>query len=163
MLKCSKCKLEKPKSDFHICRSNKRGYHSWCKLCAIDNMKKYYGIHHSYKATTKQNAIDSREKLKAIVNTIKIKYKCYFCKESCPECLQFHHLNEMEKDWEVSQLTVAKSKERLFTEINKCLVVCANCHLKIHHNLIIVPENQSSCNELIDDYFIKIGTKYYFK
>lgn len=70
-----------------------------------------------------------------------IKYKntlkCKFCQEDTPICLDFHHLNPREKDRDISSMVaVGMSKKRIMDEINKCIVVCANCHRKINVGLI---------------------------
>lgn len=36
---CTKCKSEKPTSEFHKCPSRRDGLHSWCKPCARDAAK----------------------------------------------------------------------------------------------------------------------------
>lgn len=59
---------------------------------------------------------------------------CERCGESCSGCLDFHHKNPKEKDNAVSDL-VAKGygRETIFREIRKCIVLCKNCHVKIHY------------------------------
>lgn len=49
--------------------------------------------------------------------------------------LDFHHLNPSEKDLEVSLLTRYSTK-RVKDEIRKCVVLCANCHRKLHAGII---------------------------
>ena len=39
---CSKCGLEKHKSDFRKNRSSKDGLDRWCKSCASESQKRYY-------------------------------------------------------------------------------------------------------------------------
>jgi len=48
-----------------------------------------------------------------------------------PEILQFHHINETGKEECVSQL-VCQLKEKIIKEIEKCILVCPNCHSWIH-------------------------------
>ena len=42
--------------------------------------------------------------------------------------------NPDEKEIEVSMLVRKCSKQKLFDEINKCIVLCANCHRDLHYN-----------------------------
>lgn len=39
---CSKCKKNKPKTEFGSLPSKKGGLHSWCKLCLNEARRKYY-------------------------------------------------------------------------------------------------------------------------
>jgi len=58
---------------------------------------------------------------------------CSKCDESDPDCLDFHHVGE-KKD-SISQLMAQlKPKEQILAEIEKCIVLCANCHRKLHRN-----------------------------
>jgi len=70
-----------------------------------------------------------------VLNKYKETHPCVKCGESCVDCLDFHHLDPMQKDFTVSQrqngsLTLLKE------EVQKCIVVCRNCHAKIHAGLI---------------------------
>ena len=47
--------------------------------------------------------------------------------------LQFHHLDPNEKDFTISGKSY--SFERLKKEVDKCIMVCANCHIEIHEEL----------------------------
>jgi uncharacterized lipoprotein YddW (UPF0748 family) len=61
--------------------------------------------------------------------------KCSRCDENHPACLEFHHRNPEEKVTEVSTMVYTGSgKEKILKEINKCDVLCANCHKKEHYN-----------------------------
>ena len=61
--------------------------------------------------------------------------KCEKCGESHPACLQFHHRNPLEKEGNISDFVNAGySKEVVLAEIEKCAILCANCHLKEHWN-----------------------------
>lgn len=90
-----------------------------------------------------QNQSDHRRKLaneavrrKRSENKIKVQsyfttHPCFVCKEHDVDCLEFHHLNPNEKEYNVSELlTYSWTKVKL--EIEKCVVLCANCHRKEH-------------------------------
>lgn len=58
---------------------------------------------------------------------------CTDCSESDPRCLDFHHREDTEKIATVSSMiNDCSSKDRIATEIQKCTVLCANCHRKRH-------------------------------
>lgn len=61
---------------------------------------------------------------------------CVRCTEADPACLDFHHVNADEKEMTVSSMiSYGYSKERLLDEIEKCVVICANCHRKQHYTV----------------------------
>jgi hypothetical protein len=56
------------------------------------------------------------------------------CGESNPACLDFHHKNPKTKKDKVSRLVdCAFNKNIILVEIRKCVVLCANCHRKLHY------------------------------
>jgi hypothetical protein len=50
--------------------------------------------------------------------------------------LVFHHLNPLEKDFSITAKTI--SFEKLKAEVDKCELVCSNCHGEIHAGLIVL-------------------------
>lgn len=67
---------------------------------------------------------------------MKARLKCAHCPESNPVCLQFHHRNSADKEISVSKaVNSCWSIARLLKEIEKCDVLCANCHFKEHARL----------------------------
>lgn len=62
--------------------------------------------------------------------------ECARCGESDPACLDFHHVDEDEKEWDVSRrANRGHSIENIRTEIEKCMVLCANCHRREHFEI----------------------------
>jgi hypothetical protein len=62
---------------------------------------------------------------------------CLICCEGAHCCLVFHHVDPEEKDLAVSVAMQAQwSEERLLQEISKCVVLCVNCHSKLHAGLV---------------------------
>lgn len=58
---------------------------------------------------------------------------CTECGENHPACLDFHHVDPSTKDKAVSHMLAKKySKKRILSEVEKCIVLCANCHRKHH-------------------------------
>jgi hypothetical protein len=50
------------------------------------------------------------------------------CGESDPTCLDFHHVGETKN----RELSDARTMEHAMSELPCCIVVCANCHRKLH-------------------------------
>lgn len=60
---------------------------------------------------------------------------CYRCKQTFPTCcMDFHHLDPTQKDGMVSKLMKTGTYKSLQEEMDKCVVMCANCH-RIEHSL----------------------------
>ena len=84
------------------------------------------------KSITPQASCAQKTKLKAV------EYKggcCQICgyKKSI-RALQFHHLYPSKKESQISGGT--RSFEKLKPELDKCILVCANCHAEIHEGLV---------------------------
>lgn len=59
--------------------------------------------------------------------------KCSRCGYSkCITALQFHHLDPSEKDFNVG--AKIKSWDKIKEEVDKCILLCSNCHAEEHHN-----------------------------
>ena len=59
--------------------------------------------------------------------------KCVRCEESHPATLTFHHKSNSEKSFEIGNaITLGVGLKKLSAEIEKCEVLCANCHAKEH-------------------------------
>lgn len=89
-----------------------------------------------YKNITPQASCAQKTKLKAI------EYKggkCQICRyNKSIRALTFHHINPEEKSFGISGGT--KSFEKLKPELDKCILVCQNCHAEIHDGITQVPE-----------------------
>src|SRR5208282_6320972 len=61
------------------------------------------------------------------------KVACERCGEDDPVVLHFHHRDPSQKEIDLGRaVTNGWSIVRMKTEIVKCDVLCANCHLKFH-------------------------------
>lgn len=57
------------------------------------------------------------------------KTKCSRCSETFHRCLDFHHIGK--KEFNIGEARLRGfSKERVQKEIDKCELLCANCHRK---------------------------------
>lgn len=58
--------------------------------------------------------------------------KCEICGyNKCEAALQFHHLNPEEKEFQISDKDL--SMEEMKKEVDKCQLLCANCHAEQHY------------------------------
>jgi 5-methylcytosine-specific restriction endonuclease McrA len=147
---CGQCGIIKPIEEFY---KHKNYYRSYCKVCQNANTilfrknpknkekiksysKKQYnkdGVKEKKFAQNKQWLL--RNKLKAI------EYKggkCEMCGyDKCPSALEFHHKNPLEKEYHKDSrgLNRRRSFENSKEELDKCILLCANCHREIHFNM----------------------------
>jgi hypothetical protein len=97
---------------------------------AAYNRKHYQNNKQYYLDKTQRH----RERLWAWFKEYKTTLNCSTCPENHPACLDFHHLDKNEKVENVSKLVgKCMSKKAILKEISKCIVVCANCHRKLHY------------------------------
>lgn len=71
---------------------------------------------------------------------LSIEYKggrCCFCGYSkCQNALEFHHINPQEKEFGIAAKGYTRSWEKVKEELEKCLLVCVNCHREAEAGLI---------------------------
>ena len=61
---------------------------------------------------------------------------CQICGYSrCSEALEFHHLESTGKDFGISDRGYTRSWKRIIEELDKCILLCANCHREVHAGL----------------------------
>jgi len=79
------------------------------------------------------NAVSNRRKE---IRNMAIDYKggkCAICGyNKCKQALEFHHLDQNGKDFGISAKGYSRSWNKVKQEIDKCMIVCANCHREIH-------------------------------
>jgi hypothetical protein len=63
---------------------------------------------------------------------LSLKIACSRCGEDHPACLDFHHRDPATKDMNIAQVMGNISLKRLREEVQKCDVICSNCHRKLH-------------------------------
>jgi len=62
---------------------------------------------------------------------------CNTCSETSSTCLEWHHLDPSNKLDNVAYLAHSNcAKQRILNEMEKCIVLCSNCHKKYHAGLI---------------------------
>lgn len=85
--------------------------------------------------------------------------KCFRCgyDKPVPSAYDFHHRNPKEKEFNLSGSKVANI-QRIFKEVDKCDMVCRNCHAEIHDD----PERRSNLlnayTKRLEEFFLKEKT-----
>src|SRR5690606_24270514 len=115
-------------------KNTKMDYRSskW-KPCQFEYNNQYYLQNKKYEV--KRYIANTSERKKMIrdeLPTIIINYNR--CPEKHAATLQFHHKNTNEKEFAVGEaICLGYSIKRIKTEIEKCEILCANCHFKEHY------------------------------
>ena len=66
--------------------------------------------------------------------------KCMLCGyDRCLEALDFHHIDPKKKDFGLSEKGMTRSWDKIKMEIDKCVLICANCHREIHAGIQQLP------------------------
>ena len=69
--------------------------------------------------------------------------KCQICGYAkCIEALEFHHIELGKKDFGISAKGYTRGWNRVKDELDKCVLVCANCHREIHAGVAAFPSNR---------------------
>lgn len=144
---CKRCNIVKPLLDFHKRSRAKDGHAIYCKKCNLyinkQSYSKFYDKRKSY-----DNAYDKDRKIQIRIwlEDIKLKYGCANCGYKEYACaLDFHHLYGDTKVNNLSSMIYSKhSKIKFIDEVQKCIILCSNCH-RLLHNGIITSENMTPC------------------
>jgi len=63
--------------------------------------------------------------------------RCQCCGyDKCKDSLEFHHLVKDKKSFGISAKGYTRSWKAIKTELEKCLMLCANCHREWHAGII---------------------------
>lgn len=70
--------------------------------------------------------------------------KCIVCGyDRCRRAMVFHHLDPAKKDFGLSVRGLTRSWEKMRAELDKCVLLCANCHAEVHDNITQLPRSNS--------------------
>lgn len=124
--RCSCCKEHQPLRLFDKDKTKKDGCYSYCKMCR-QNKNKQYNIDVERRRKIGRKYWLAQRKL---VDGLKIN-GCAICGyDKCAAALNFHHVNPKDKKFLVSPITI--SRKDIFEELQKCILLCSNCHREIH-------------------------------
>jgi len=126
---CAKCSLKKDLLLFSVRKKSKDGRASWCRVCFKSYWEtRYYEKHQHYLNSHNESRNKLREQNARRVFEYLKNHSCINCGESDPIVLEFDHRDRSDKIESVSQLIRNSSWKRIELEIQKCDVLCANCH-----------------------------------
>jgi len=129
---CTRCGKEKDIEEFPLRNQFTQKRQSYCKDCRSDFGKDWYEKNKDYqKENASRHRTEYQQRGREYVWDYLSTHPCIKCGESDPHALEFHHTRG-NKTIEVSKLIGrGSSLETLKAEIEKCDVLCANCHRKL--------------------------------
>lgn len=134
---CEACAKNRPNKHNHTLIDGERQ----CKTC-----KKDYSIlcfsatkagHRRYECkrcyTNKQQTTRQRLKLQCVTYKGGKCERCGYNK--CSAAFDFHHKDQTKKDFQISRITIGTLTDNLKKELDKCELLCANCHREEHYQI----------------------------
>lgn len=125
MKKCYRCCLEMTEDKFPVRRGKHIGV---CYEC----YKAHYGnpdqLDSAYSEKIRNANHKRKERCRAYLGDVLSRAACVDCGLSDPIVLEFDHRDPKEKYRDISLLAAQGSIDLLKKELEKCDVVCANCH-----------------------------------
>ena len=84
------------------------------------------------KARKQRLQVERLQRMRTRLDEYKATLRCD-CGENHIACLDFHHVTG-DKEFNISDGTRnGYAYDKILKEIEKCIVICANCHRKLHH------------------------------
>jgi 5-methylcytosine-specific restriction endonuclease McrA len=117
----------KPASEFTIRGSSGGRPDTYCRPCRAEYGKEHYAKHRRryIEQTRVRNQKRFRERVIFLLDYFK-SHPCTDCGESDPVVLEFDHLRD--KEFEIASGIHYRAWRKVLAEIEKCEVVCSNCH-----------------------------------
>jgi hypothetical protein len=84
-----------------------------------------------------KNWRDLRARKVERMRQLKSERGCKECRERHPACLEFHHRDPEQKEFLISSVAFRLTETKMLAEIEKCDVLCSNCHRKLHWGYIV--------------------------
>ena len=114
---CFMCEQIKPADEFYPKRKTKT-LSAYCKICSGIESK-------ARQAKFKKDCLSYKGE------------QCVNCGyDRCDAALDFHHLDKSKKEFSISNLRFYKMNDKVKSELDKCVVLCSNCHREVHAGLI---------------------------
>ena len=87
----------------------------------------------------KAYSVKAVQKRRLKIKELSLEYKGGKCERcgynKCKNALEFHHIDPKEKDFGIGDKGYTRSWEKIKIELDKCILVCANCHREIHSEI----------------------------
>lgn len=126
---CSRCKTERPLSDFNRNNTKSDGLSTMCKCCNKEYQKKRYIENStSHKEAVRAGKSKYLNRNRDFIRKHLTEHPCVDCGFSDIRALQFDHVEMVGSKAKRVTSYMGGSLDVLKKEIGKCQVRCANCH-----------------------------------
>ncbi len=135
---CPKCTKLLNKKLFGKNKDKKDGLQTYCKSCRKEIDRESYLKSDIKKNNNIKNKLKYKKECLSLIKKEKEK-GCFICKESEHCVLDFHHLDPSTKEQNIADYaSKGYSPKRIALEIEKCIILCSNCHRKVHAKILIL-------------------------
>jgi len=174
MKKCTGCSTEKPESEFYTKKRSKvrkdgtihhwNGLYAKCKKChdkiTFERKHLYDDWYRDYRSKNKEKIsvrtkawyVSVKTEWWKIISTM-VDLRCQQCGyDKHSAALDFHHLDPSKKESSVHQLINGprpneNNIETLKKELEKCIILCSNCHREEHARYNFIEEIEKTMRE----------------
>ena len=133
MKTCDSCKRTLKLEEFNRNKSRPDGLQTKCRTCSRAYYREYYRNSPKEKLRLYKNNDAALAILRQEIRDLKESKPCTDCGIKYPYyVMQFDHISD-NKSFSISRLS-RKTRRQVYEEINKCELVCANCHAERTHS-----------------------------
>lgn len=132
---CYTCKETKPLEEFPRSKKEGGGHRYQCKACKYLEEKR--------RGARRGAQHRRRERGRVVLE----RGSCLRCGESDAAALDFHHLDPSAKNGEVARMARSGAAAKARAEAAKCVILCANCHRKLHARRFTITEDRRIVDE----------------
>jgi len=145
--RCRKC-------NYKARRESTKNIKCKCIICNKDYIYKKHGQGNTYNKCVSCRCNEYKKKRKREYVNLK-GGQCLICGyDRCNQALTFHHIDPTKKSFEISESIYSWKKTIL--ELEKCALLCTNCHAEAHSGMITSEEliknesrrSQKICNTM---------------
>jgi len=110
------------------------------KECKKHGLTNFASVENATRFRCRKCQSDAVQKRREILKQKAIEYKggkCICCEyNKCVSALEFHHIDPSKKDFNLGSKGKTRSWEKIKIELDKCVLLCANCHREVHSGMI---------------------------
>lgn len=107
-----------------------------CAKCGKEFIPHQFGEGRRYCFDCVPDGLSTGAEIRKQIKKWSLEYKgnkCSICGyDKCIEALEFHHIDMSEKEFNLSDRNLKLDWQEIKRELDKCIVVCANCHRELH-------------------------------
>lgn len=150
MQTCTKCKNEKSNEEMRVgrkickeCYNNDRAiYREMNREKTRQATRNWMNKNKDEILSRRRDKYPEKKKLRDAMKQTLVNLRggcCFVCGyKKCLSALEFHHTDPTKKDFTVSHNMKTEITQDILNEVNKCVILCANCHREVHQSIIFI-------------------------